>query len=398
MKNLLKSLVKVIVVSSICIFLFGSFTDAKAASTVSVGEIDYEQLTMKVYKNGNNIVYFSTDNKKTWNEIEGNAVTDAIGQYLLMDISWASAASSSKIMFKGNSATTVISVTLPKQSSDFKVKFDPVNTGFEFSGQDSETYFYWRKTTDYNWQQVPFDTSTPQYKAFIDQVESLRFKGSKIVFRIGQKKGTSEDNPGERPGKEVTVGIAKLASAPSIKVNVQKLNLNTKSTLEYFDPINSKWIACEKNMTVADIAPSTLYGNGGHTVTLKIRTAATEKKAASLITTITIPGQKAAPSVGSLASSSEVKCGAKDGKLVLEFTKASAKLQYEYCIVKPDKEFELYKTSWRTVKNNKVIKVSKGSAPEGSVIYIRYKGVSENVSKGISLELPSDYTYRNISY
>ena len=43
---------------------------AEEASAISVGKIDYENLTMQIYNNNNSIVYCST-NQSTWQEVEG---------------------------------------------------------------------------------------------------------------------------------------------------------------------------------------------------------------------------------------------------------------------------------------------------------------------------------------
>lgn len=362
----------------------------ESAAAVSVGAIDYENFEMVINKNGNNIVYFSVDKKKTWNEVEGVGASGT-ATTIIMDISWTSASSDTQIYFKGDKEATVVSVTLPKQNSSFKVKFDKVDCDFTFSGNDEATSFYWRKSTDYTWTEVSFATDSASYKNFIKTIESMRFKGAKIILRTGQEKGTSAENVGMRPSKEVKVTIAKIAAAPSIKVNVVKMTLNTKESMEYYDSEKDMWIGCEKNMTIADIAPEALYGNkdGAKNVTVQIRKAATESRPASQSCVLVIPAQKAAPTVGD--DSCDVRTYKSGTDFILCFRKASAKVQYEYCIVKAEDDFEVETAKWKTVKNTKEIKLSEKKAPAGSTIYVRVKGVAENAGKKIALVLASDY-------
>lgn len=373
--------------------IFGGSVEAFADETpsaVTIGATDYEMLTMKINKNGNSILYFSTDGKKTWNEVDG--IADAGNpDCITMDISWASSTSNTDIYFKGNKNTTVIKVQLPKQISTFKVKFDKVNSNFEMSGYEDRDYFYWRKSTDYNWQRVPFDTGSAEYASFIEQIKTLRIKGSKLFFKLGQIAGTGINDMGARPSKEVSVAISKLNAAPSVKVNITKLTLNTKITMEYSLTTSSDvWLDCTKNMELEDIAPEVFYGSTkGQDVSIKFRVAATESKAASLETLLTVSAQEAAPTIGD--SSAKVQVYTDKGKVVLKFKDASKTLPYEYCVIKPDQTFDLSKARWKSVTKAKEIKLSEKTAPSGSEIYVRYKGVNANAAKKIEMKLPSDY-------
>ena len=368
---------------------------AEEAGAVSVGETDYEELTMRIYTNGNSIVYISTDNRKSWAEIEGSSDSDGTGTYIEMDISWASPSSAVKLYFKGNSNKNEVSCTLPKQDSSFKVKFDKVSGDFVMTTDSETEYFYWRKASDYNWTKVPFEaySKNGEYKAFLETVESLRFKGAKLVFRLGQIKGSSDTAMGERPGKEVSVSITKFSSAPSVKLNINKLTLNTKDTMEYTLDISSgKWTSCEKTMELGQLAPQVYLENGSaSSATIYFRVAQTEKRAASLIGSITIPAQTAGPEAGASGKDVTVTENADTGKLDLQFKTASADNMLEYCVIKPDKEFELSKAKWKVIKNNKTVSLTKKAAPDGTVIYFRYKGIAQNVNKGIEMKLPSQY-------
>ena len=367
------------------------------ATAVTVGTVDYDNLTIKVYKNGNSILYFSSDGRKTWNEVEGDSDSDGNGAYILMDISWVSSKADTTVYFKGNKVTTALDMEFPKMNSSFKVTFDKVNIDFEFSGYEEATSFMWRKSTDYNWMTVPFDKSSQEYKNFLKKINDLRFKGCKVVFLCNQVPGTDAEHPGQRPSKEVTVSIPKMANAPSIKVNVKKMTLNTKVSMEYYDTAGNKWVSCSKNMTIADIAPKALYSASkeGTSVNIKIRTAATEKKPYSKTAIVTIPGQTMAPEFG---AAGHVKTEFSDGVLLLTFTKASSTAPIDYCIVKNGETFDVTKAKWKTIKSAKQIKVKKKSVPDGSTIYIRFSGINKNDSKNISLKLPSYYASYSITW
>ena len=75
----------------------------------------------------------------------------------------------------------------------------------------------------------------------------------------------------------------------------------------------------------------------------------------------------------------------------MSFAGASAANPYEYCVVPQDGEFEVSKAKWKTVKSAKSVSLSEKSA-NGATIYVRFKGLNENVKKNIPLTLPSAYS------
>ena len=392
-KQFLRVFITVLVAAFIWqIVLDPGYSTAKASeSAVTVSDIDYDELTMKVHKNGNTIVYFSSDGRKTWTEVEGETVSDANGGYIIMDISWVSPSSNVTVYFKGNKVATALEVVFPKANSSFKVTFDKVNIDFEFDGNDDYTSFMWRKESDYNWMTVPFDTSSAGYKNFLKKINDLRYKGCKVVFICDQVIGPDAEHMGHRATKEVKISIPKLANAPSLKVNVKNLTINTKANMEYYNESTKQWVACTKNMEVAEIAPSVMYSSSkvGDTVKIKFRFAATEKKACSKTTVLTIPGQGKAPDFG---DAGHVKVSLNEDKLMLTFTKASATTQIEYCVVKAGETFDPSKAKWSRVKKaNKQVKLTSKKVPDKSTVYIRFAGVSANEKKNIELSIPSYY-------
>ncbi len=360
--------------------------DAKAttASRVSLGVINYEELTIQVFNHNNSIVYYSTDNEN-WTEVEGSYVSGAY----LMDISWISSSNDVTLSFKGDLHTGIASVTIPKQNNDFNVSFDKVEGEFIFDHTDLSEIFEWRKASDYHWSTVSLDESTASYQAFLETVESFRVKGAKLILRLPQEVGSAKD-PGSRPSKEITLTIPTRADAPKVSVNSSKLTLNTTTAMEYYEEATGIWIECTKGMTLEEIAPGVLHQNGARNVTLKLRTAATEKAPYSKTALLTIPGQQAAPRIG--GNTEDVSYYYVNSKLTMVFNLASITNSYEYTIIKPGMEFDPMKAKWTTVSLAKPMTLTNATAPDGSTVYVRKKGTDENSSKNISLMLSSAIT------
>ena len=395
--NYIQKLLRILAFALVTVALI-PFAKVKAEETttktaVSVGLIDYDALTTQVNLNGNVLAYFSTD-KNIWYEVDGNISTD--NKSVFMDISWVLSTADKTLYLKGDKVDTVISVTLPAKDTTFKVIYSKADSDFTFDNYDEATSFEWKKASDYKWKLVSFDESSTTYKKFLKEIESLLLRGGKINFRIPQVMGRSETSPGSRPSKEVTITLTKRANAPSVKVNASKLSINTTTAMEYYSESAKKWIDCDKDMLLEDIAPSVLLKKGAKTVTLKIRVAATEKASYSKTAILTIPGQKAAPSIG--GSGSDISYWYQNGKLVLQFNKASSTSTYGFAIVKPGQDFDVETTKFMSVSNTKGKIIALSAAPEGSVVYIRKLGNNENTAKNISLELASELASFKVTY
>jgi len=376
------------------------------AQEVAVDSIDYEKMEARILYNDNQIIYFSTDNK-TWHEAEGVNVTTSKGNALQYDISWNTSKKETTIYFRGNSNTKTATLVIPAYNTTFKAKFDKAEGGIEFSNMEGATVVRWRKTTDYTWHYVNVDASvttpptvtiggssvTPQsYNDFVAELDNLRVKGAKIHCQTAPSDWVDVNNPGMRPSKEVKVTISAKKSAPSVKVNVKKMTVNTKTTQEWLTKEEwekkAQWHACSKNMKVSDLAPDAVKESGRKDVTIYVRTEATSSNAASKIAILEIPQRDGIPtSPASLVLTAGKQAG--KGKANLTFTSVPAQ-GYQYYIQKSGGSFDETAVSWKTVKKAKTIKLSESKAPKGSVIYIRVAGVAQNVNKGIALQLPSE--------
>lgn len=369
-----------------------SKVSAETATAVTIGAIDYEELTLQVYSNNNSIIYYSTD-ETTWTEVEGSYSTGT--KSYIMDISWVSITSDVTLYFKGDVNTTIKSTTLPMQDKSFKVTYSKADEEFNFVEADDYDYFEWRKTSDYSWNTVSLNDASSSYKQFISSLESFRLKGAKIIIRLPQVKG-SGSNAGSRPSKEITISITARAEAPKVTVNSSKLTLNTTESMEYYDASTGTWIECSKTMTLEEIAPSVLYKNGAHSLTLLIRTAATASSSYSKTAYVTINGQKKAPAIG--GNVDDLSYYFYNSKLVMTFNNATKTSIFEYTIVKPGSEFNATSAKWTSISSAKLITLSSTTAPKGSKVYIRKKGVDASSTKGTELILSSAVSNFSISY
>ena len=377
-------------------FLVGAFalpeTTKAATAAVEVKEIDYDESTILIAPNGNSKVYYSDSKQIYWYEVEGAPNSS---NYLELDISWISENTDYVLCLKGSEDETVVKVTLPAANNDLSVSFDKMTGKLVFEDEGTAGQFQWRKSDSYQWSSLE---NIKQSGAFLKQIEDFRLKGCKLVIRIPQVKGTSATNVGSRSSREVKVTIAKRGNAPTVKVVSTKLNVNTKTTMEYLvysiggsETGNAKWTATTKNMKLSEIAPNAIYSDKNTSpkdVVLAIRFSETDRKPYSKTTYVTVPAQRKAPDtvVESHTSSS----------YMLSFGDASEDRVYQYSIVKPNVTWNESKATFRTVKKATTVVLKSSRYPEGTKIYVRLKGVDESTTN--SPVLPSVSKEYKVTY
>ena len=396
MKYIIKNIKKIMPMLVLALAFFAAVlpvTSAKAeestAAKVAIVEIDYDKLTLTVNPNENTCVYYSDSKKTTWNLIEGSKDTN--GNFVL-DISWISSSKDYVLNLKGDKNEEVVSVTLPKVSSSLKVKFDKVN-GVLTITSGSVSRIEWKKALAYSsWTTIDVTASTAASTEFA----ALRGKGAKIYVRVPQVKGDSS-SAGSRPGKIVQISIPKIANAPSLKVDVNKLTLNTSTAMEYRVYsvngvlLNTAFTSCVSKMELSsdENISKALYSSANSTpseVVVAVRKKATTTNTYSKTAYITIPAQ-AAPPKAPLVTKTETKYS-------FRFDDASKTNTYQYAVVKPtDTSGRL---SWKNVSTPKEIILNKSSYPEGTKVYIRIKGVA--YTKKTELALPSAALELTVGY
>ncbi|WP_066720674.1 hypothetical protein [Clostridium sp. Marseille-P299] len=366
---------------------------AKDASEVSIASVDYDTLEMKIALNGNQKVFYSDSNGKTWNEVEGSSSNG----FIYLDISWVKSTADYTMKLKGSENDSVISAIIPAGNQKLSVKFDKLTGNLVFDNEDGAYAFQWRKATSYDWSD-PVDISQYGEDEFLDQLEALRVNGTKIYVRIPQIVGTSESDMGDRPSKEVAVTLTKRDNAPKVSVNVTKLTLSTTDAMEYqiysVDGVltnSKKWTNAMKNMTLDEIIPSTAKSSKfavTKEVVILFRYEETDTKPYSKTQTLTIPAQRTAPT--------EIIEGYTSSKYNLTFADASASNPYQYVVVKQGETFDENTAAWKNVTSSKAISFTAKTAPAGSKVYVRYKGISETTKT--SLKLPSISTSFTVTY
>lgn len=351
---------------------------AKAAEVkLVIVNIDYEGETMTIQsKVGDTRLYYSDAKQKTWECAYG---TFNSGYYVL-DISWISKTKDYTLTLKGDKSEMVTTVVLPKQQTNFKVAYNYKTEAFEFTNAGSQQV-YWRKNNSTVWNLIGKDPAAQ--KSAIEVMRRFYAKGATLYFRLGQVCGETVNgalSAGIRPSKEVKFTMGKQASAPSVSITVSSKTLSASSLLEYRSSAaeSAGWTAAaEKKISIDSIAGEAFItdGKAGKDVTLFFRTAATERKLASLEKEITIKAQEAAPVNVTFKFTSPTALSLtiteeKDEEGNVLIPAASSSNPYEYTIVQAGSTLKST-ASWTAITSGSAISITSKKAPEGSTIYVR---------------------------
>lgn len=377
---------------------------AKADAALSLEEINYENSTITIGTNsGDTSLYFSDKNKTKWE----TAMDAFVGGRCTMDISWVSVTKDYVMNFKGDKTTNeILTVTIPKQVSNFKAKYEKKGNKVTFTNKPSDRTVQYRKNNTSNWTPVNENTIS-------DDLQRLCENGAKVYFRLAAVNGSS-GNVGKRYSKEVVCSITKKSEAPKITINddatitvqsgwqVRRVDVKESGGVEYvtsYTPIDyvvdnnitdsnydtlKKWYTyrSERDVPVKEMAKQLAPGaekseDESSAVYLQFRKEASSSAQVSHITTVKIPKQEAAPS---------------DQDLDIEYTsfttfnlkiaKATTKNPYEYCIVsesdvKDGKIIEPEDAKWKMISSNVATEVKKSEAPVNSSIFLRKKAVGK---------------------
>lgn len=380
----------------------------KADAALSLEGINYENSTITIGTNsGDTSLYFSDKNKKKWE----TAMDAFVNGKCTMDISWVSVTKDYVMTFKGDKTVDdILTVTIPKQVSNFKAKYDKKGNKVTFTNKPSDRKVEYRKNNTSNW------TTIEDENTFGENLQRLYENGAKVYFRLAAESGSS-GNAGKRYSKEVMCSITKKSEAPKITINddatitvksgwqVRRVTVQESGGAEYVtgyseidpakkDPANydelKRWYTyrSEKDVPVVemveDLKPDNTSTASENTTTteekpvyLQFRKEASSSAQVSHISTVKIPKQEAAPS---------------DEDISIEYTsfttfnlkiaKATTKNPYEYCIVnesdvKDNKIIEPGDAKWKTISSNAATEVKKSEAPENSSIFLRKKAVGK---------------------
>jgi hypothetical protein len=362
-------------ISAILLFfaliVFAHAKPVSAASSITVTEINYLDSTITLKVNGDTKVYFSDSKKTTWDAIPGEIGSDG---KITMDISWISTSKNYIINFKGDVSTEVVSVTIPKQATNFKATFNKVKGTVTFTNAGTRTV-EWRKDGSSTWNTV--DTNT-----FATQLGYLFNNGATLRFRLAPVNGTSSTSVGSRASKEVSVTITKKASAPSVTVNGSAFTIAVKKGMAYrtvnADGTTTDWttVSSSADLLLSEVATKAMYKSAATTqskVTLQFRTNATSSSMVSKIATVTVPTQEGPPSEDAFGISLSYLSST---SLSLTVKAASSTVPFEYTVVEKDDELSYTSASWSTISSSTAVTLTKTKAPAGSHIYVRKKSIA----------------------
>lgn len=339
---------------------------------IEIKEINYNtsSITLKIH-DASNQVYFSDSAQKNWEAIPGTADS---ANTITMDISWISQSSNYTLNFKGDRSPQISSVSIPKQVTDFKAEFSTAKGTVIFSNSNNRT-IQWRKKDSTVWKTVNEAT-------FQTELSYLFNNGATLVFRLAPVNGSGSSNAGLRPGKEVTVKIPKKADAPAITVDGSRFAISLKKGMAYrivnSDGSTSEWVKLDsnKNLSLYTIASSAMYKNKNteqKEVKLQFVANYTGTAYSSKVATVIVPIQEGPPDTEDSGISIEY---VSSNKLSLQVKKATTATPFEYTIVDKDDSLSYETAKWSTISSNEAVYISKGSAKEGSQIYVRKKSVT----------------------
>lgn len=351
-----------------------------AELSIQVKEINYYDSTITLQCNsGDTAVWFSDASKTKWEALPKPTPGT---QTIVMDISWISTAAKYTLTFKGDYSENIVSVTIPKQVTNFKAKFNKLNGTVTFTNAGNRT-IQWRKKGSSVWKVL----NTATHNA---EISNYFTNGVTLYYRLAPVNGTGSLDPGMRASKEVLLTIPKKTPAPNITVNSSRFSIPVKKGMEYRKVLGegnmSEWttITGTKDLFLSDIAPEVLYNGNttGKEAVLQFRTVASSSSQVSNIATITIPAQKPAPG--------EEACGISlnytgSSTLSLSVKAASATTPFEYTVIAKDRELNYKTASWKTINSSSAVSISKTAAPEGSHIYIRQKATEATSTTGFAL-------------
>lgn len=353
------------------LIVFAHGEPVSAATSITVTEINYYDSTITLKVNGDTKVFFSDSKKTTWETIPGEIGSDG---KITMDISWISVSKNYVLNFKGDVSTEVVSVTIPKQPTNFKATFNKVKGTVTFTNAGTRTV-EWRKDGSSTWNVV--DSST-----FAAQLGYLFNNGATLRFRLAPVNGTSSTAVGARASKEVSVSITKKASAPSASINGSNFTIAVKKGMAYrtvnADSTATDWttISSSSNLLLSEVAAKAMYKNPSAAqskVTLQFRTNASSSSMVSKIATVTVPIQEGPPSEDTYGISLSYLSSS---SLSLTVKAASSTVPFEYTVVDKDDELSYTSATWSTISSSTAVTLTKAKAPAGSRIYVRKKSIA----------------------
>ena len=408
----------------LCIGLGSAYMVTHGAASVTITDIDYDNLTMTIQGNAaDSQIFFATSaSAAIWDEVPGS-LDDK--HRIVMDISFVSLTSNYTLYLKGDRSTDPIKVVFPKQNTAFKVTHNKADHTLRMVNLGSAKTVYYKKSTSEDWILYNYNDSQAQ-KEMANLIETLCLKGATLQFRAGQIRGESQSNTGTRPSNPFSLTIPKRASAPAVKLDYDKLTFNMKKTYEYKRPEEEIWTtAATTSLYLEDALPNAMHDayvntvindpslEPGDTLSIDVRIKATSSRVASQTKTIAVPGQEKTYITYTDENTGETKnhiyleytgseqCRIKFETLAIKdafgrdvtLSVPSSSNVYEYTVVKKGEALNTHTANWNSI-TSATTNLTKSKVPTGSSLYIRKKATSTAVASTTE-QLAANITYPN---
>lgn len=417
----------------VIVFLYKN-SMAYGASPVTVNTVDYKEENIIVNNNGNQKIYFATENdaaRGVWDVIPADS-PDGSGTTTI-DFSWVSPTNDqiimirgedinlppSRVILKARAKRLEVSINYEKLSSLSKNDtiaslLNIMSTEGTAANPIKYSDLEWRKGSSGSWR----DTSA----LTVAQLEKLQIRGADLYFRIKAVNdvtvgGKSPDGTnGRRVSSEVRLKITAQTTPASVNVDGEKFTVQLKYGKEYrisYGSYQSGWIRItNKSTKEVDLKEMVNNQYNGLTASTKfpkmkieVRDFATTSKPASKIVEININEQKTlsgmfvggdAPQNPSQSDTNIYLAYNGSSAVTITIAAASSSNPYQYCIIKPGETFDLKKTTWYTVTKNSGFKLLSSRVPEGSIIYVRKRASKD--TKTSTVELATTCLSHVVSY
>lgn len=295
----------------------------------------------------------------------------------------------------------------------------------------------WRKGDDGVWR---------EFKEL--DLKEMNIKGISLGFRIKATNDTTTVD-GSRTSSVATVKIMELVSAPSTDLNANTMEISVRNGQEVsFDrktwvliPDYNKKLGVEQYLftmaernaavttlltseRIAGLSLQELLGIKGNdkldyasltakypnrftfddpanptAIILYVRTAGTERKAASKITEVLIPLADAAlvPEKDALTITNTTSASTKAGITIVNNSDDRYQIAVitpeEYALIADKDDIDVTKYYWHSVKGGKILKLTRTKVPQGAYLMYRIAGEEDTLpSTYILHDQPVDYT------
>lgn len=335
--------------------------DTEPAGTQLNVTVDYleEIAVVTTGPAGSNKFYISTDNMKTWENIDGSGIVD-LSSFL----------STKKVTlyFKGNKDQKPVKIELPAEDKNLKVKYELVAGEGRIVISDATGPVEYRKGNNGTWKAVTGNILTSVYE----------LKGATLYFRTAATQT-------RRAGKLVSVKIPKRPAAPAVSLDASKLTIKglkaNQTQYRVGDALSwTTFVPIDPKTTTIDLSALLMTNSTANNLipagTIEFRTIGSNKKAHSAIKVIELQAQAPAPTNVALSGTT------------LTISDINVKKEYEYATVPQNTTINIKNLKWTTVTAKNSVIIPKVNV--GDKVLVRVKSTTNPDTKVVIL--PSAYT------